>query len=369
MSLGSRRVFAKGMHIGDSVMASRQAKSRAMPRQLPNRDPSKPRHVFLTDDASMSRGSPSFPKAGHGCVPGAGTPWRTLTKRGGDMSLYETQKRGGPGPVTLLVAVLGLIVGLAGRATADQHNRPNPSIRSVEADLNREVLTIRGSHLPEHPCLVLDSMGLDVLSATRDQIEASLPPGLSPATFVLSVGRARRGDDDDDETGPSCHQSVSVDVTIGVAGPPGPVGPPGDPGPHGLPGPTGPQGLPGSAGPQGPAGPTGPQGPTGPAGPAGTALAFARVGADGTVSQGSGNITVTKVFPGMYCIGVTGGPVHVAVASLDSLPNVGGSVQAGVFAASVCTASGNNKILVITREQAQDGGSPGTDKAFYIIVN
>lgn len=101
---------------------------------------------------------------------------------------------------------------------------------------------------------------------------------------------------------------------------------------------------------------------------AGGALAYAHVLADGTVENDSGNITVTKIATGFYCIGVTGGTVHVAVASLDSLPNVGGSVQAGVFSASGCP-SGNTDVAVITREQSQDGGVPGSDKAFYIIVN
>jgi hypothetical protein len=70
----------------------------------------------------------------------------------------------------------------------------------------------------------------------------------------------------------------------------------------------------------------------------------------------------------VYCIGVTGGTVHVAVVSLDSLPNVGGTVQAGVFHASGCPANASD-ILVITRPQTQDGGIPGADRAFYIIVN
>src|SRR6266404_4283065 len=124
----------------------------------------------------------------------------------------------------------------------------------------------------------------------------------------------------------------------------------------------------GPAGPQGPPGPQGPQGPAGPRGPAGTALAYAHVHADGTIDQDSGNVTVSKFPNGVYCIGVTGGTVHVAVVSLDSLPNVGGTVQAGVFHASGCPANASD-ILVITRPQTQDGGIPGADRAFYIIVN
>lgn len=116
--------------------------------------------------------------------------------------------------------------------------------------------------------------------------------------------------------------------------------------------------------------PTGLVGPPGPPGAPGTALAYARVLADGTVEHDSGNIAVSHVGSGSYCIGVSGGtPPRVAVASLDSLYNVGGSVQTGVFHASACTASGNNDIYVVTRSHSQDGGLPGSDRAFYIIVN
>jgi hypothetical protein len=157
----------------------------------------------------------------------------------------------------------------------------------------------------------------------------------------------------------------------------------------------------GQQGPSGPAGQTGPQGaqgPAGPQGPAGTALAYAHVLADGTLDpdQSSANITVKRHYrvdengnavqpleidAGLYCIGVTGGTagmVHVAVVSLDSHPNVGGTVQASVFLASGCDATNptgatgaldGNDIYVVTRPQLQDGGQNGIDRAFYLIVN
>lgn len=96
-------------------------------------------------------------------------------------------------------------------------------------------------------------------------------------------------------------------------------------------------------------------------------LAFAHVQADGTVDHDSGNLTVVKVNSGVYCIGVAGDGVSVAVVSLDSLPNLGGTVQAGVFFASGCPDNASD-ILAITRPQAQDGGIPGQDRAFYIVV-
>jgi hypothetical protein len=111
------------------------------------------------------------------------------------------------------------------------------------------------------------------------------------------------------------------------------------------------------------------------AGPARTAGAgwagsagWAYVNANGTVASSSGNVTVANPGPGSYCIGVTGGTAHVAVANLDSLQNTGGTVQAGVFDASGCPANAAN-ILVVTRPQLQDGGLPGINHAFYIMVS
>jgi hypothetical protein len=107
--------------------------------------------------------------------------------------------------------------------------------------------------------------------------------------------------------------------------------------------------------------------------------------ADGTLDteQSSANIVVHRhhsivdgsIDPGLYCIGVLGdkeGMVHVAVVSLDSRPNVGGTVQAGVFLASGCEGTGalsSNNIYVVTRPQLQDGGQNGIDRAFYLVVN
>ena len=141
-------------------------------------------------------------------------------------------------------------------------------------------------------------------------------------------------------------------------------------GPAGLPGAPGAPGAPGEDGADGEAGPQGPQGDPGPQGPPGTALAYAHVYPDGTYDQAS-NITVRHSgFDGLYCAGVNDGTPQVAVASLDSLPNLGGSVQAGVFHASICSQFPDaNEIMVVTRPHAQDGGFNGANRAFYIIVN
>jgi hypothetical protein len=108
---------------------------------------------------------------------------------------------------------------------------------------------------------------------------------------------------------------------------------------------------------------------TGAQGPAGAGLlAWAYVNSSGTIGSSSGNVTVANPAAGSYCIGVTGGTPHVAVASLDSLENTGGTVQAGVFDSSGCPADASD-VFVITRPQSQDGGMPGVNHAFYIIIS
>jgi hypothetical protein len=123
----------------------------------------------------------------------------------------------------------------------------------------------------------------------------------------------------------------------------------------------------GEAGPPGQSGPTGSTGAAGPPGPSGT-LAWARVAADGTVLGSSGNINVFHIAPGNYCIGVTGGTPHAAMAVLDARMNVGGTIQASVFHLSGCPADATG-IDVLTRPQLQDGGVPGADRAFYVVVS
>jgi hypothetical protein len=97
-------------------------------------------------------------------------------------------------------------------------------------------------------------------------------------------------------------------------------------------------------------------------------LAFAHVNANGTIDSDSGNITLVKVDAGTYCAAVSGATPRVAVASLDGRANLGGSVQASVFAASTCPATAQ-QIFIVTRPQSQDGGFPGQDRAFYLLVN
>jgi hypothetical protein len=64
--------------------------------------------------------------------------------------------------------------------------------------------------------------------------------------------------------------------------------------------------LRGASGQPGPAGPPGPIGPTGPQGPPGVARAFGEVSAAGQLSNSKGDVTVTHVASGRYCLTVSG---------------------------------------------------------------
>jgi hypothetical protein len=56
------------------------------------------------------------------------------------------------------------------------------------------------------------------------------------------------------------------------------------------------------------------------------------------------------------------------MAVLDAVSNLGGTIQTGVFHASGCPPDAHD-IYVVTRPQFQDGGQPGVDRAYYLVVS
>jgi hypothetical protein len=109
---------------------------------------------------------------------------------------------------------------------------PQLVIVSARADSLATTLTIDGHSFGDgQPVVTFNGMPLVIVSATSSEIVADLPPGLAPATYLLTVSR-----------GPATTQFDSFNVTLGAVGAPGPAG---------------------ATGPQGPAGATGPQGPAG----------------------------------------------------------------------------------------------------------
>jgi hypothetical protein len=111
-------------------------------------------------------------------------------------------------------------------------------------------------------------------------------------------------------------------------------------------------------------------GPAGPPGPSGT-LAWAHVASNGTLLGSSGNVAVARAGPGYYCVAVTGDTAHAAMAVLDANANIGGTIQTAVFFPFFPADCPSNAyyILVVTRPQDQDGGLPGADRAYYLVVS
>lgn len=103
------------------------------------------------------------------------------------------------------------------------------------ADADSGVLTIRGTGFGDAaPYVTLASVPLAVLGSNREEIQAQLPDGMAPGSYLLVVAR-----------NPLRIPFFLFNVTIGAVGPPGEQGPKGDRGPQGDPGPQGPPGPPG----------------------------------------------------------------------------------------------------------------------------
>ena len=157
--------------------------------------------------------------------------------------------------IVLLLAIL-----LSASALPEAQHNPPPQLVIASATTDGDRLTIQGINFGSAQGAVsLNLSLLDVTAWSDTWIEARLPNGITPGTYLLGVARGRGTVEFD-----------TFDITIGVAGPAGPSGPSGPPGPEGPSGPMGPegpQGDPGPPGPQGVPGPSGPQGPQGPAVP------------------------------------------------------------------------------------------------------
>ena len=174
--------------------------------------------------------------------------------------------------LAFVFTLLAILTGIA-PSHAQAQGGPQLKITRAQVDTNNQQLIIVGQNFAAGSAVTLQGQALAVVSQTPTQIIASLPPNLSPGTYLLEVAR-----------GQAQGQSDTFNVTIGAVGPPGPAGPAGQQGPPGPPGEQGPPGQPGeqgppgergdpgaqgAPGPAGPAGPTGPAGPSGPPGPAG----------------------------------------------------------------------------------------------------
>jgi hypothetical protein len=128
------------------------------------------------------------------------------------------------------------------------------------------------------PTVVFSRTKLSLVSASNNQIVATLPSDVPAGTFTITVTA----------TGGA---STVFDMSYGAEGPQGPIGPPGA---AGAKGPAGPQGVTGT---QGPAGPQGSQGVVGPAGPAAAAqtLVVANQPADVAIPGGGQDVEINSI--------------------------------------------------------------------------
>src|SRR2546428_3684141 len=142
-----------------------------------------------------------------------------------------------------------LSICLALFASALLANSPDKvEIISTETDFGIGRIYIRGRNFTLGvPTVKLSDTSLTVLSSTDTRIDAMLPPGVSPGSYVLTVSRPGNSPNDID----------TFDITLGAVGPQGPKGDKGDPGAQGPPGAKGDKGDKGETGAQGPAGPAG----------------------------------------------------------------------------------------------------------------
>jgi hypothetical protein len=126
-----------------------------------------------------------------------------------------------------------------------------PVVQSGTINYVTNQITLTGSAFQPakaKPTVLFDGTALTVTSSSNTQIIATLPTGVAPGTFDLTVTN-------------SGGNSVIFDMSYGASGPQGPSG---------VAGPTGAQGPAGLTGPAGPTGPRGLTGAPGAPGPAGT---------------------------------------------------------------------------------------------------
>jgi hypothetical protein len=147
-------------------------------------------------------------------------------------------------------ATLAVALGLCAAVAIGQDTGTlgtNPAIISVTANfaVTPAQLTIAGQNFGNtKPTVTLGRTSLTVVTFSPTSVVANLPPSLVlgasyPLTLVNNQSLLKA--------------KASLDVTLGLTGPPGPPGPQGPTGPAG---PQGPQGVPGAQGPPGPPGPS-----------------------------------------------------------------------------------------------------------------
>jgi microcystin-dependent protein len=195
--------------------------------------------------------------------------------------------------VVYILVALAIVSGAA-QLHAEEDRRVTIAIFGTDIDFAIGRLYIAGQNfsatIPPLVFLNGNVKPLTVVSFTTTTIDAVLPAGVAPGSYLLNIAIGK---------------DVAVfECTIGYVGPQGPKG---DTGRDGGAGATGPSGQPGASGPQGPKGDTGLQGSNGavgqmgPQGPKGETGASGPVGPQGPIgAQGpAGPQTAAAVAPAM----------------------------------------------------------------------
>src|SRR5688572_22753958 len=164
-----------------------------------------------------------------------------------------------------------MLMGFGLEARADSGR--DPAIAEARTNTAQPHPRVTGGNLPtagHRLTLGCDTAPLVVTFATPNRIEALLPAGIEPGTYLLSLTGSQAAGSG--AGGPRGDEFWVTLGAVGATGAQGIAGPQGVPGATGQQGSVGPTGATGAQGPGGAMGPQGPVGSTGPQGPAGAGL-------------------------------------------------------------------------------------------------
>ena len=224
-------------------------------------------------------------------------------------------------------------------------------------------LTINGSDLaPGVASVLLGSYGpLTVNSQSTTQLVVTLPGGLTPGDYALSVKIGKgRGNGDRADDG-NVDENVVTIGAVGPIGPQGPIGPMGVPGPAGATGPqgpVGPVGAPGSVGAPGPQGLPGPQGPPGPPG-SGASDLYSITGPSVGLRILSREVAALDVPAGQYWIMFTSTVTNTTSDILNPTDTIGCAI-AGVGSLNLVRLGPDANQSVMALQAVASFGAPTT---------
>ena len=231
---------------------------------------------------------------------------------------------------------------------------PQLVISDAQVDFVNGRIAIHGRNFgSDVPTVKLAGQLVTVSSASDTSIDATLPAGIAPGTYVLNVSR-----------GTATTQSDVFDLTLGA------VGPKGDKGDQGLPGAKGDKGDKGDTGATGAPGAKGDTGAPGAPGQDGTIIPRGLVEFR---DPGSYSFTVPdgvhRIQVELWGAGGGGGEEGVA-GDMGTRQELGGGGGGGgaYYRAIVNVTSGTNVSVTVGAGGTAGGRTPGGDSAFGQLV-